>query len=78
MDYFTSYMNSKKNKNKYNDIQNRYIQNVSLQHNISIMEELLLEYNSFNEDIKYNDTVSQFMESTIKCIKIINDKLNKN
>ena len=61
-----------------NVLKTRFIQNVSLEHNLSIMNELNREYNSFNnDDINYNEIVSQFMETNIRCLNIISEKLKK-
>ena len=61
-----------------NTLKTRFIQNVSLEHNLSILNELNREYNSFNnDDINYNEIVSQFMETNIRCLNIITEKLKK-
>ena len=64
-------------KEEENSLRSRFIQNVSLQHNLSILNELQREYNSFNEDLNYNEIVSQFMDANIRCLNIINEKLKK-
>ena len=67
-----------KNDEEENVLKTRFIQNVSLEHNLSIMNELNREYNSFNnDDINYNEIVSQFMETNIRCLNIISEKLKK-
>ena len=67
------------NKNdEEENIKNSFIQNVSLEHNLSILNELNREYNSFNnDDINYNEIVSQYMETSLRCLNIINEKLKK-
>ena len=67
-----------KNDEEENVLKTRFIQNVSLEHNLSILSELNREYNSFNnDDINYNEIVSQFMETNIRCLNIITEKLKK-
>ena len=76
MDSFKNIFN-KNIKEEENSLRSRFIQNVSLQHNLSILNELQREYNSFNEDLNYNEIVSQFMDANIRCLNIINEKLKK-
>ena len=65
-----------KNNEEENTLKTRFIQNVSLEHNLSILSELNNEYNSFNNnDLNYNEIVSQYMETSLRCLNIINDKL---
>ena len=67
-----------KNDEEENSLKTRFIQNVSLEHNLSILNELNREYNSFsNDDLNYNEIVSQFMEINIRCLNIITEKLKK-
>ena len=61
-----------------NTLKTRFIQNVSLEHNLSILSELNREYNSFNnDDLNYNEIVSQYMETRLRCLNIISEKLKK-
>ena len=64
-----------KNNEEDNVLRTRFIQNVSLEHNLSILSELNREYNTFNDDLNYNEIVSQYMETSLRCLNIINDKL---
>ena len=65
-----------KNNEEVNILKTRFIQNVSLEHNLSILSELNNEYNSFNnDDLNYNEIVSQYMETSLRCLNIINEKL---
>ena len=67
-----------KNDQEENVLKTRFIQNVSLEHNLSILNELNREYNSFNnDDLNYNEIVSQYMETSLRCLNIINEKLKK-
>ena len=67
-----------KNDQEENVLKTRFIQNVSLEHNLSILNELNREYNNFNnDDLNYNEIVSQFMEINIRCLNIITEKLKK-
>ena len=67
-----------KNNEEVNILKTRFIQNVSLEHNLSILSELNNEYNSFNnDDLNYNEIVSQYMETSLRCLNIINEKLKK-
>tara|TARA_B100001093_G_C26729763_1_gene971709 strand:- start:716 stop:961 length:246 start_codon:yes stop_codon:yes gene_type:complete len=64
-----------KNNEEENTLKTRFIQNVSLEHNLSILSELNREYNTFNDDLNYNEIVSQYMETSLRCLNIINEKL---
>ena len=75
MNSFKNIFNKDIEKENYLTI--KFKQNVSLQYNISLLDELFEEYNSFNEDINYNEIVSQYMEAVKRCIKIINEKIQK-
>lgn len=75
MNSFKKYM--KADKNQENTLNNKFKLNVSINYNISLLEELFEEYNSFEEHTNYNEIVSQFMEVTKRSIKILNEKIQK-